>query len=355
MKNLLSYAQALLQLFRHFHWRSSGPNYYGDHLLYDRIYNDIADEVDKIAEKTIGIENDSDAIGPESDTKMTAELVSKFTSDGDKPSEFPEQGIVAQKGFLKLISELMTGNPSDGVQNLLQGIADKHEEHLYLLQQRVRKNASVFARLSKIAGELDKKGHYALADQCDQIIKTALTHSHITKALKEDDHEAALNALSTFVSRIPYGSTPGQELGLTDDEFRSFALAIRKGNLDEARRIFGVTKAPDTTGKDTKLRQMLKDMYTFIKSRAGLLDFIRERGNNIVTIDFLPYESEDIKGFKSLFKNTTIHDEQIGRVEVSSSTYYSDPGIPTIDVWVRSDDPSLSPSLFDRVKDIFEN
>ena len=32
------------------HWNSRGENYYSDHLLYQRIYEDIADQVDGLIE-----------------------------------------------------------------------------------------------------------------------------------------------------------------------------------------------------------------------------------------------------------------------------------------------------------------
>lgn len=219
-------------------------------------------------------------------------------------------------------------------------------------------------KLTKIAGELDQKGFYALADQCDGILKMALTHSHITRALKEDDHEAALKALSTFVSRIPYGSTPGQELGLTDEEFRNFALAIRKGNLDEARRIFGVEKIEipketeiSETEKDTKLRLLLKDMYSFIKNRGGTLENYYKRNDSSVLISFLPPDPKDVKEFKTLYSksNNIINDEQIGDVTIDIVSFLATPSANalSIAVYVTAHNLLFLPSLWDRVKDIF--
>jgi len=84
---------------------------------------------------------------------------------------FPQQAIKAEKGFLELISSLVEKNISDGVDDMLQSIASKHEEHLYLLQQRARKDASILHRLSKVASTLDQKGYYDLADKIDEIMK----------------------------------------------------------------------------------------------------------------------------------------------------------------------------------------
>lgn len=170
MKELLSYLRALSQMYQHFHWRSSGKNYYGDHLLYERLYGSVNGEIDSVAEKTIGVENDSDAIGPTSDAELTLKLLSEFTSDGDKPEDFAAQAIAAEHGLLKLVSGAMS-DASDGVQNLLQSIADTHEGHLYLLQQRTREASFINNQLVRIANKLDQKGYYDLANEIDQIIE----------------------------------------------------------------------------------------------------------------------------------------------------------------------------------------
>jgi DNA-binding ferritin-like protein len=173
MKQLLSYLRALSQMYQHMHWRVQGPNYYGDHLLYERLYDGVNAELDQVAEKTIGVSGNSDEISPNEDSGTAAKMLSSLISDDDPSDKYPELAIKAEKALVDMIKSLMSGDTTDGVEDLLQGIASKHEEHLYLLQQRAKKEANVFYRLSVVAGVLDQKGYYDLANGIDKIIKGA--------------------------------------------------------------------------------------------------------------------------------------------------------------------------------------
>ena len=42
-KVLFCFLNALSQIYHHMHWRCAGTNQYGDHLLYDRLYNSVDD------------------------------------------------------------------------------------------------------------------------------------------------------------------------------------------------------------------------------------------------------------------------------------------------------------------------
>jgi len=95
-------------------------------------------------------------------------------------------------------------------------------------------------QLVKIANTLDARGHYDLANQITELVKTAASPSDLTRALKNDDRKGAHRALTNFISKVPYGSTPQQELGMTDDEYRDFVNYIRIGELRQARSMFGI-------------------------------------------------------------------------------------------------------------------
>jgi hypothetical protein len=110
---LLSALKALAVVHQSHHWQTRGVTYYGDHLLFERIYGNVDGEVDGIAEKAVGF-------GP----------------------HLLVQPIVVSTHQLMVLLHLAyaglekSGLLSLGVDNRLQGIADKHEENIYLLQQR---------------------------------------------------------------------------------------------------------------------------------------------------------------------------------------------------------------------------
>lgn len=192
-KLLLSFARALAHIYQHAHWHCANSNFYGEHLLYERLYNSANEDIDQVAERAIGITDDSNAIHPIEDIKYTATIVNKFVSGEFNPENFAEIGITAEKEFLKLIKKMMAGNKSDGVQNLLQGIADRHEGHLYLLQQRNRTAAKVINTLTKIAYDLDRTSRYNEADKIDAMIQSLCERTGLK--ISGDDLVSTSNAL----------------------------------------------------------------------------------------------------------------------------------------------------------------
>jgi DNA-binding ferritin-like protein len=135
------------------HWQTRGQSYYGDHLLFDRLYNDSVPFLDQVAERTIGLGSPS-LVDPVIQAKHLAWCISNCY-EGTKADEGPngmvqlslqmEQSVLeAIKVVLKELSG--AGVLSDGTENLLQGIADKHEEFVYLLKQRADATPYSYAR-----------------------------------------------------------------------------------------------------------------------------------------------------------------------------------------------------------------
>jgi DNA-binding ferritin-like protein len=126
---LLVFERALFSYHQAAHWRSSGAQYYGDHLLFQRLYEAIADEIDSLGERIMGL---GGAIEVAAQTHAAGKLLDQWRG------ELTAQAQACEQQFLALIGSTMQGQWSDGVQNLLQGIADQHETHVYLLGRRNR-------------------------------------------------------------------------------------------------------------------------------------------------------------------------------------------------------------------------
>ena len=163
---LLPYLRALSQLYQHAHWKCKGDNFFGDHLLFERLYGETNGEIDAVAEKIIGLSSDPELINPDSDSTTTAKLLKEMANDD---MDFATQAVNAEKGLLALIKALLP-EATDGLSNLLEGIADLHEGHVYLLQQR-KTSMSALAGLYKMAYVLDKEGLYAEANEIDEAMK----------------------------------------------------------------------------------------------------------------------------------------------------------------------------------------
>lgn len=200
-KLLLSFLRALAHIYQYMHWRSAGTNYYGDHLLYERLYGSVESEIDPVAEKILGITDDSKSIHPIEDSKYTHAIVEKFVKGEFNPESFAEIAIVAEKELIKLIEKMMSSDQSDGVENMLQGIADKHEGHLYLLQQRNRTASAKIVALVKMANKLDAAGEFQLANSIDELI--SLYASTKSKDEIEAERDMILEQIHKIETRKP--------------------------------------------------------------------------------------------------------------------------------------------------------
>jgi DNA-binding ferritin-like protein len=118
------------------HWQISGDASYGDHQLFERLYSTASREVDPLAEKLVG------AFGSASVDAMEQAKLMAFTLDNWSHVGCPfERGLLAErvlqaalKDSLKAMEDI--GQLSIGMDDFLRTMANDHETHIYLLQQR---------------------------------------------------------------------------------------------------------------------------------------------------------------------------------------------------------------------------
>jgi DNA-binding ferritin-like protein len=144
---ILVHLKFLAELHQHHHWTCMGDPFYGDHLLFQRLYDGVSGEIDSVAEKVIGLGCTSN-VNMQIVQSQILKLVSNVGSGMTIPqsNDLAKRSMIAEMNFLKVIDYAMSsldecGMLSNGVDNLLQGIADKHEGHVYLLKQRCSKQA----------------------------------------------------------------------------------------------------------------------------------------------------------------------------------------------------------------------
>lgn len=123
-------------LFWTLHWQSKGPNAYGDHLLYQRLYEARVEEIDRVAEIISAI-GGSSLLHPEQGMRAAHRFVGGIMAD---PRSDPERGLYAVQAvrYALAVAE-RSAQPTPfalEVNNALAGIADKHLEAEYLLKQR---------------------------------------------------------------------------------------------------------------------------------------------------------------------------------------------------------------------------
>lgn len=139
---VLVYLKFLATVHQNHHWTCMGDPFYGDHLLFSKLYETVDCEIDPVAEKAVGLGCTSN-VNPQLIHSQVLKLLSGVGSASMIPqaSDLARKSLVAEMNFLKVIDSCRTsleecGLLTNGVDNMLQDIADKHEGHVYLLKQR---------------------------------------------------------------------------------------------------------------------------------------------------------------------------------------------------------------------------
>jgi DNA-binding ferritin-like protein len=139
---LLAHLEYLKKVHHTHHWISRSDSFFGDHELFSRLYQTVEGEIDMVAEKAIGM-GSSINVDLSLVTSQCFKMVQGYgaTSTIPQTSDLARRSYQAEMTFLKTTSRLVdslkeTGRLTRGVDNMIAGIEDKHESHVYLLKQR---------------------------------------------------------------------------------------------------------------------------------------------------------------------------------------------------------------------------
>jgi len=140
----LDLLRALSLLHHTHHWQTQGSQYYGDHLLYQRLYELADKQIDGVGEKAVGLGSPELVMSRHSLENMRRYIEALEDADMmDAPAlKMAKRSLLAEKSFItageKLMDQLQSkGLLTRGVEQLLGTLLDTHEGVLYLLKQRV--------------------------------------------------------------------------------------------------------------------------------------------------------------------------------------------------------------------------
>ncbi len=125
------------------HWTSRSKEYYGDHLLFDRLYGDVTKHIDTAFEKMIGVfgSDFADLVTHMDNTKKFIDDITGSFEEGDD-DELVKRSLFAEEIFLKFSDELYRWLDAKseltlGLDDMIMSIASDHEGLVYLLKQRL--------------------------------------------------------------------------------------------------------------------------------------------------------------------------------------------------------------------------
>jgi DNA-binding ferritin-like protein len=151
---LLACVRAEAMIHQAHHWQTRGQSYYGDHLLFERLYGEVNGFIDGLAERSIGSGQEV-LVQPLMQMSHMVAFSKLFYSDAPVVPAPEEMPLLSLRALLKsaLVLQMAYGSLqakgllSNGIDNLLQGIADKQESLMYLLKQRTKtREANMFPK-----------------------------------------------------------------------------------------------------------------------------------------------------------------------------------------------------------------
>lgn len=116
------------------HWLAKGNDFYGDHLLFQRIYESAQENLDNAAEKMVTLFGDECL-----DNKFQADLLNKLLLKyGSSGEDLVEASLTVENFFQKLSKSAFDCFENEntmtlGLDDLLMSIASEREEAIYLL------------------------------------------------------------------------------------------------------------------------------------------------------------------------------------------------------------------------------
>lgn len=131
--------KALAMIHKHNHWTTKGSMFYGDHLLFERLYESTIENLDLAAEKFIGVFGD-ECLDYELQADFLNKVLLKYKNLDSSPAQM---SLAAEKDFLKFSDDAYKcfeteGKMTMGIDDMIMEIYSNHEDAIYLLKQTLK-------------------------------------------------------------------------------------------------------------------------------------------------------------------------------------------------------------------------
>jgi DNA-binding ferritin-like protein len=119
------------------HWQATGSSAYGDHLLFQRLYESIVSEIDELAEKAVGVFEATLTLSDQ------LNIMQQALKGMPAHSSHLEACYLQETRLMAMVEEVYNFLDeaeclSLGLDDFLAALASSHETNLYLLQQRMK-------------------------------------------------------------------------------------------------------------------------------------------------------------------------------------------------------------------------
>ena len=140
--------RAMIAWFHAAHHVTKGTGFGGDHVnIYGRIYTELEEDFDEIVEKGLGLTGDETLADPVSILSLAAGQLSQYPPPSNQDAEYiASNALEVAKAYIAFIEQIYKQfeacGMTLGLDDQLQGFANKYETYVYLLQQRTRRGSN---------------------------------------------------------------------------------------------------------------------------------------------------------------------------------------------------------------------
>jgi DNA-binding ferritin-like protein len=131
MSDILYRLQALYQFYKSAHWLSKGSTFYQEHLLFERLYSGLDEEMDILVELLISTGEDEAGFQPQIILQESAKLIANF---GDTKTNL-RTAVLLEEDLLLIIQKIDSKAIPAGLYNHIASIAQSHTSKGYLLHR----------------------------------------------------------------------------------------------------------------------------------------------------------------------------------------------------------------------------
>lgn len=143
----LNALRAAYQVYRNAHWQVRGDDYYGNHLLFQRLYEETEAQVDLLAEQIVGTWG-SQALGEDGMADEVQWWVEEMSKAGSPLANSLEAAKASRHALAEAYAAMeATGQMTLGWDDLLMSLSREKDQHVYLLQQASAKAKTSFRKL----------------------------------------------------------------------------------------------------------------------------------------------------------------------------------------------------------------
>lgn len=135
MRIILAILRAQYLSYQTSHWQARGPGGYGNHLLFQRLYEGVQEEIDTLGEKMVGYFGESAV-----DLDVSLDLITDMAGRWREAGDLFDRGLESESELQSALSIFRDTWPKStpmplGLDDWLAATANAHESNQYLLQQ----------------------------------------------------------------------------------------------------------------------------------------------------------------------------------------------------------------------------